>query len=893
MFTHRKPRARDQRGVTLIEILVAVAIFAVAAVIALTIYDLSRKSFKKGENLTEQQQAVRIAFDRLAADLRMTGFNYNPDGAKNRPDEQIEAAYDTAIVIRADFDAEDPTAAATPESTMIGTDFLAVSVGNDEIAAYVLAKPDGSSSGALRFRADISNPRDGVLETVVVPNVAMVQNDPPYTLYRVTFNNDDSTFGGAGFFTRTPLIENVYSMNFRYYNQVGVQQNNTFDLTTLTDDIGGMDTADRLVARAAIRRYGVEVVGLTRDPDLQWTDAGDPYPATRKFRKFALSSDVQPRNIGMVGVKDLEADVTPPSKPATPSLVPGHCGGLLLAWTENPVEDEVAYYRVNYGTSPGAVIATRTSNSNRYYLGGLTHGTTYYVSIQAVDSSGNVSVKSNEASTTTTNVNTPSVPQDVVASTDLNGAVNVTWSPVTTNTASLPGSDPIAPRIRDLAGYRVYRGLSGSFGGASEIANESILKSDPSPNFPDTQVVNCRDYNYWVKAVDTCGVESAASARATGNAVSAVAPMAPAGAQAFFSGLGDVQLSWQPVTQDVNGRDVFIDTYVILRTDLVAIGDTVSDADFREIDRTQGQTAYLDNGGPIPDPLVATRYYRIQAVDDCNNLSAPSQAVSPTCAFSGDVGFDNPRNNEPVAGVVPVTVSVANGSDTYVKVLFTFRHRTTGAETTAEVSGSGPSWTYNWLADPPGPYTIYATVYNDLGCGKTAQVDVAAGYDVGCCLSPPNPDTRPIVLTCVGSGNAKCAPIQYEVINNNCLTAVAIERMTVTWTDLTGNNPRLDDVRFDGSSIWNPAIPLASPANNVFSDPKPSIGVDRNSTFPVRVTYVYDANMARRQGQDVFRNTLTTSYSFRLLNELGEETAITGVCGPSTGMFDTMVVENP
>ena len=26
-------------------------------------------------------------------------------------------------------------------------------------------------------------------------------------------------------------------------------------------------------------------------------------------------------------------------------------------------EDEVAYYRVNYGTSPGAVIATRTRNN--------------------------------------------------------------------------------------------------------------------------------------------------------------------------------------------------------------------------------------------------------------------------------------------------------------------------------------------------------------------------------------------------------------------------------------------------------------------------------------------------------------------------------------------------
>ena len=52
-----------QRGVTLVELLVAVAVLAIAILIALLLYDAGRKSFKKGENVTEQQQAVRIAFD--------------------------------------------------------------------------------------------------------------------------------------------------------------------------------------------------------------------------------------------------------------------------------------------------------------------------------------------------------------------------------------------------------------------------------------------------------------------------------------------------------------------------------------------------------------------------------------------------------------------------------------------------------------------------------------------------------------------------------------------------------------------------------------------------------------------------------------------------------------
>ena len=38
-----------------------------------------------------------------------------------------------------------------------------------------------------------------------------------------------------------------------------------------------------------------------------------------------LVGDVTPRNLGMVGIQDLAADITPPTKPGTPTLVPGHC----------------------------------------------------------------------------------------------------------------------------------------------------------------------------------------------------------------------------------------------------------------------------------------------------------------------------------------------------------------------------------------------------------------------------------------------------------------------------------------------------------------------------------------------------------------------------------------
>jgi hypothetical protein len=160
----------------------------------------------------------------------------------------------------------------------------------------VLAKPDGSSTGTFDVSADVAQvPRDGVVESIAIPGVAAVQNQPPYTLYRITLNNDTSTWGSAGFFVRTPLIENVASLSFRYFDANGVE---------LTSP-GGAETATAKGNRSTIRRIQVDVVGLTRDPDMNWRDNADPNPGTRPFRKFRLTGDVTPRNLGRAAIRDL------------------------------------------------------------------------------------------------------------------------------------------------------------------------------------------------------------------------------------------------------------------------------------------------------------------------------------------------------------------------------------------------------------------------------------------------------------------------------------------------------------------------------------------------------------------------------------------------------------
>jgi len=882
---------------SMIEVLVALVVLVVAVTIALMIYEAARKSFKRGENVSEQQQAVRIAFDRLTSDLRMAGFNYNPDGDPNRPDEQIEAAFDTAVVIRADYDAEDATESTTPESTLDGGTFLTVSTGNDEIVAYVLAKEDGSSTDTLTFAADVEETqRDGDVETINIPNVALVHDDPPYTLYRITFDNDGSLLNGSGFFTRTPLIDNVQSMSFRYYSQVGNQINTTFDLTTVAEDIGGAEGAATVATRGSIRRIGIEVVGLTRDPDLDWFDANDTNPNTRRYQKFPLNGDVTPRNLGMVGIQDLAADITPPSKPGTPTLIPGHCEGLFAMWAANPPDEQVTSYRLNLGIASGAYSTTRSTSGTSLFVGALTMGNTYYGMLQASDAAGNLSIPSNEASTALSDVNIPKAPQNPVATSDLNGAVKLTWDAVTENTEALPAADP---NLRDLAGYRVYRSPTSSFTPGTPLADESIVGNKPNPDFIDQSVVNCKTYYYQITAADKCDNESAASTEVYGQSTSSVQPKVPGNVQVFFQGLSQVKLTWDDVVQDVNDDTITIETYKIYRTG-TPLPNNVSPTDASSFTLVGTVTATTEYTESYLVPIGYTHWYAVSAIDDCPNESLRSAPVRPECAFSGDVVFIAPSNGQPVAGVVPVTVAVQNSTDQFVEVTLEFYHVTNAAMMHTEVISTscdanlGPcSWTYDWLANPPGPYAMIATVTNGLGCSKTESINVASGFSVGCCISPPDPKISPIVMLCTGPGSPQvtCKENTWQLINNNCLTSVAIEELIIGWTDNVGNGARLTGVRFDSTLIWNVTPPSPSPASNVFSDPKPDIPVDRNSSNPVDVTFIFDRVTSDKIGPNFVRDGMAAEFKFRLLDSQGQNTSITGTCSTGGGSFAPLVVE--
>jgi len=869
-----------ESGVSLIEALVATAILAIAVIVALAVYDAARGAFKKGENATVVQESVRIAYDRMVADLRMLGYNSDPDGNGARPDEKLEVALDHAIVFRGDFDTEDAVKKVDHELALAGGAFNVVTTGNDEVVGYVLSRPDGTGPDAITFQADVDDePRDGVVTTVTVNNIVLNPTSPPYTLYKITLNNDVGTCCAGAFVVRTPVVENVRNVTFQY-----------FDGSSVAPIVapGTAETVAVKTLRAGVAKFNLSLIGMTQDPDMNYVDASDP--AARKYRKFELRGDVIPRNMQMKGVQDLNTSSLPPSKPGTPTLVPGHCGGLIVTWPPNPSADLVTLYRVNYGPAAGVVAGTRSTATSPLFLSGLTTGSTYYVSIQAQNGGGDVSVKSNEASAAVANTNTPSAPSAPTATTNFTNYVRLNWTAVTTNTASVPAADPLAPGIRDLAGYRVYRSDSPGVPtiAGNLIANESVVKGPAAPPHSDTATINCHTYHYRVTAVDTCGLESAPSSEFSGRSTSSTPPEAPTNVQAFLSGV-NVNLTWSPVVKDTAGAAVTIGAYDIYRSNVMLRTDPPASAAFSSTPiGTSSTPSYTDNAVPSMT-LLETVYYAVAAKDECINVSALSSPTQASCAFSGTVVINPPLEGAVVAGPVTTTVTVVGGTDTYVGATITYKHAVSGVTRTFAATTTGTTWSDTmWLAMPTGPYTITATVTNGTGCSSTTSVNVNAGSSAGCCLSIFPATTS--VATCAG-GSAKCKEVSYRMGNDQCLTAVSLLSMSVRWTDYSNLHPRWQTARFNGTDIasvgsWTTTYTgatneVGTATKSNFTAPAPEVAylqpmTTANTTL---VTYVFDNFTDNKIGSTRYVDVFDTNrFVFNLLDSLGNASGITTTC---------------
>ncbi len=883
-------RKRSSEGFTLIEMLVASAVFAIAAAVAFILYTAAQKTYKMGENLTDQQQTTRVAFDRMISDLRLAGFNYNPDGDKTRVDEQIEGAWDTAVTIRGDFDFEDPAASITPESTLPGSAYAVVSTGNDEIVTYVLSKPGVSGPDDLVLEMDVDKPRTKTVSTVTIPDVALVQDNPPYTLYRVTLTDVTGAFPSSpqasGDFVYEPVADNIRSMVFQYYDDGGnlVNPDTPADKT---DDIGGANANQ--VSRDRVRRITVNLVGMTPDEDLQYLDATDAIAATQHFRKFDLQSSVNAENLGKSGVKDI--DVNPPDSPTNVTLVPDHCAGMLVKWDQPSSTAGVSSYVIKYYPSgaPSSFSTVGTTYPHIDYgvidfdghafVSGLTMGADFCFQVQAKDAAGNQSgwaPGSSPPCATVTEASTPGQPQTLTATgggviTPLDSKIDVNWDEVQANANTVLGDPDLIGGFtifRDSAGYKLYRDTSAGFTPddvTNMIESTSILGTG-STSYTDTSVTNCVDYFYKLVAVDTCDIGGTVSAEATGRAETSTAPAKPTGLTGTKISPQNADLSWTAVTTNANGDPIAVGLYKIyafVDTSFQSPGSLpLGSFTLRGSSSTNTYTDTLQSGENSAMNQGQSLYYIVSAADLCGNESVKSDPLEIFCDFQGTM-TTFPQDADTVSGFVPIIFDVAGpGNYTRARVRIENSLNPGVFVYDQEVFGSPflfPAW--DSTADGIGSYTFYWETEDNKGCIGTATSSVTVTAFIACQITPTNPNLSPTN----GKPSNQRKFLSWDIINTSGKD-LEITEVQVGWTAILSTTRQLTDLQYPtGTTVTSLGGGVVSPATVDFSFfplllPMGANGLCGNSACVINMLLGWDKQVVENSGAG---ELITITYKFR------------------------------
>jgi hypothetical protein len=778
----------------------------------------------------------------MLSDIRLAGFNTNPDGDASRVDEQVEGAWDTAVTIRGDFDFEDPTASTTPETTLKGAVYNIVSTGNDEIVTYALAKPGNTGPtgpDTLTLTLDPDKPRSKTVKTVTIPNVALVQNNPPYTLYRITLADVTGSFPSSPQastnFIYEPVADNIRTMTFQYWPDSGAQLGPNTPASS-GDDIGGADTAS--VTRSKIRKITVALVGMTPNPDMDYVDASDA-SATSHYRKFDLQSEVNPENLGRTGIKDI--DITPPPAPTNVALVPGHCQGLLAKWDTPSTTSGVTNYMIKYwpNGSPASYSTTSVTYPHSEYgvidylghgfVSGLTGGVSYCMQVQARDLIGNQSGWSPASSppcATVTEASTPGTPTGLTATGNgvaaaLDSQIKLNWTEVQANANTVTGDPNLIGGhtiMRDPKGYKLYKDVVSTFtpNDATNLVAGPPTLGNGVLSYTDAGVANCQTYYYKVVTTDTCNVVSAASVAATGQATTNIAPAKPLGLSTLRPSRLVVNLTWTPVTTKVDGTAEYVNLYKIYRAkELVGTLPAAIPAGAYAIMGTSTTPAYTDNLTNQDVSNLNNNYalfYVVSAADLCGNESVKSDAAQVYCSFNGSFSV-SPANGSSNAGSVPIVLNVS-GTDTYVRAKVQIPNITGTGDAYNQETFAYPFSFPNWSASASGPgiYTINWEVENSHGCIQTMTTTFTVTAALACQITPTNPNLSPTK----GNASNQDKNLSWDIMNNSGKD-LSITQINVTWSNNIGIH-KLESIQFpSGTTVTSFGTGVVTPASANYS----------------------------------------------------------------------------
>ncbi|MEO8378572.1 MAG: hypothetical protein ABI779_02795 [Acidobacteriota bacterium] len=815
----------SERGLSLAEALVAITIFAVVFISALTLYSVASSAYLRTDSAVIQQQNVRFTMDRISETLRDAGAGHNMLGARNLADEQIEGIWESAVFVRGDFNDDRETA-------LESTTFPIVTTGNDEIVGYVLRK-DPDSNGTVNntipitIKADLTpaGGRDAIFTsnasiageetaTIMVAATDLAgQTKPPYQLTKVTFDN-------GGLPQYEIIAENINQLRFTYATASSASPLTAS--TVLASTVYGSADSHR-VDRATIRKIGVRLVGMSDRPDLNYRNTSTG--PTAGFRTFPIEQTILATNLGIVGGPH---NATPPLSlpiPASITDCTGHCRQHLIQWAaaagvstyqlriEAAAFGSLAAYVDEFPVTalqyefqdPDEDIAADLFRPYQFSVAatsGSTVGTfTPAVTLQSFNDTASI----------------PSKPMNVAAvGSATENAMSVSWDAVTTNTgpvtattlcASSPSSSSAPPSpwnglAKDLTDSKVFRarstGLNTGTSATVDVSNEvlgTIQNAVSNTAFLDRTAAPCSPYFYRVKACDLCTITSVPSDAMTTpvsfQAAAGVTPAKPPAAPTVVGSVGSngtdyiLQLQWSPVILDSAGKPAAVAHYILERWSKVGAAAYTKQTEFDIYETTLGPLDTI----PINDASsnnIDYRYY-VRAIYDCSTirvgpLSDPYDlACTPPVGNTMDIA--QPVNADvitrPSETLVPLSLVVAGPNWTGASIQV--QNAAGTVVYSANLSGtpaSGttytfPSWNVSATSIPDGYYTVTATAVVNGLCRAQAGPRTFQIETVACGQRIVNAVFR-------GNGVNTGTSMEFK-IENSCPNTVTINQLTSIW----------------------------------------------------------------------------------------------------------------
>ena len=279
-------RLRGFKGLTLIELLVAMAISAVLIAAIYRTFIWQQKTYVVQEQVVDMQQNVRVAINRMMREIRMAGFGSISDvlalpdlgnGRGVNGFTQVVTPGSTTITIVGGF---------KPIRRDNGDPILVASASGNQITLnYATDEFDGNAHRFICIGGIESNTVQSRSERILTLDEPLRYTHPPgtpiYKIHAITYglrNNDDGVrvlfrdlYPNTVSSQRDTVAENIENLQFEYLDANGITTTNPGD----------------------IRMIRVTITARTRMPDPEFKGGAEG------FRRRTITSNIHVRNMGV------------------------------------------------------------------------------------------------------------------------------------------------------------------------------------------------------------------------------------------------------------------------------------------------------------------------------------------------------------------------------------------------------------------------------------------------------------------------------------------------------------------------------------------------------------------------------------------------------------------